>query len=141
MHKFQLNAASSALLGRSWAIEEETLIGSSERCQVQISADGVSERHAKVLLAEGRLSIEDLHSATGTWVNGERVVQTSLASGDEIRIGPHRLLVQAPGLRPQRLIRPQVQQRGSQAWIGWLAALLAVLVAAAWYYQLPPFNG
>ncbi len=136
MHKFQLNAASSSLLGRSWQLDEETLIGSAEQCQVQINAEGISGRHARVVLLEGRLSIEDLASETGTWVNGERVVQTSLASGDEIRIGPHRLLVQAPGLRPERIIRPEVpvQPKSSKAWIGWLAALLAVLAGAAWYY-------
>ena len=141
MHKFQLNAASSALLGRSWALDEETLIGSAEQCQVQISADGISAHHAKVILQAGRLSIEDLHSETGTWVNGERVAQSSLASGDEIRIGPHRLLVQAPGLRPERVIHPEVRRQGSKAWMGWLAALLAILAVAVWYYELAPFSG
>ncbi len=141
MHEFQLNAASSALMGRSWAIEAETLIGSSEQCHVCISADGVSHRHAKVVLREGRLTIEDLDSETGTWINGERVSKTSLASGDEIRIGPHRLLLQAPGLRPERIIVPEVSQPASHAWLGWLGALLAILAIAAWYFRLGPFVG
>ena len=106
MHKFQLNAASATLMGKSWPLVEETLIGSSGQCHVQISAEGIAASHAKVILNEGRLSIEDLNSETGTWLNGERVSQSSLASGDEIRIGPHRLLVQAPGLRPERVIQP-----------------------------------
>ncbi len=138
MHKFQLNAASSALMGRSWVIENETLIGSSEQCQVQIRADGISQVHAKIVLEEGRIDIEDLDSATGTWLNGERVVKASLASGDEIRIGPHRLLVQAPGLRPQRVIAAETGQPASRSWLAWVAVLLALLAVAAWYFRLFP---
>ena len=134
MHKFQLNAASSSLMGRSWPLTEETLIGSSDDCQVQISAEGISTRHARVILLDGRLSLEDLQSESGTWLNGERIQQANLTSGDEIRIGQHRLLVQAPGLRPERVIQPEVPQQASRAWMGWLAALLAILVMAAWYY-------
>jgi pSer/pThr/pTyr-binding forkhead associated (FHA) protein len=138
MHQFQLNAASSALMGRSWPLEQETVIGSSEQCAVQISGEGISPRHAVVKLHEGRLSIEDLNSPTGTWVNGERVQQTSLASGDEIRLGPHRLLLQAPGLRPERVIVPEVRGRRSRAWVGWLVAALAAAAVTAWYFQLLP---
>jgi pSer/pThr/pTyr-binding forkhead associated (FHA) protein len=141
MHKFQLNAASSALLGKSWSLEGETLIGSSQQCHVLISAEGISPRHAMVILDEGRLSIEDLDSATGTWVNGERIVKSSLASGDEIRIGPHRLLLQAPGLRPQRVIRPEAAQPASRPWLAWLALLLTATAVAAWYFRLVPFVG
>jgi pSer/pThr/pTyr-binding forkhead associated (FHA) protein len=82
-----------------------------------------------------------LNSPTGTWVNGERVQQTSLASGDEIRLGPHRLLLQAPGLRPERVIVPEVQGRRSRAWVGWLVTALAAAAVTAWYFQLLPVVG
>ncbi len=51
---------------------------------------GVSRRHARLLLSEGRCYIEDLESANGTFVNRERITAKTpcvLQSGDEIRLG------------------------------------------------------
>jgi pSer/pThr/pTyr-binding forkhead associated (FHA) protein len=51
---------------------------------------GVSRRHAKIYHLTGRFFIEDLDSANGTFVNGERLVPYlpyPLQSGDELRLG------------------------------------------------------
>ena len=46
--------------------------------------------------------MKNLANAAETLLNGEVVEQASLASGDEIRIGNCRWVLQAPGLRPQK---------------------------------------
>jgi hypothetical protein len=48
----------------------------------------VSRRHAEIALADGRLTVEDLNSVNGTFVNGERVPALAprpLSDGDELR--------------------------------------------------------
>jgi hypothetical protein len=48
----------------------------------------VSRRHAEIALADGRLTVEDLNSVNGTFVNDERVPALRprpLGNGDELR--------------------------------------------------------
>jgi DNA-binding winged helix-turn-helix (wHTH) protein len=54
----------------------------------------VSRLHARIVVSESSVTIEDLGSRNGTFVNGRRLDALSpLASGDEVRIGPDRLVV------------------------------------------------
>jgi ABC-type multidrug transport system ATPase subunit len=59
----------------------------------------VSRTHARIILRDGELVIEDLASTTGTFVNGQRVEQKPLREGDMIRIGPHCMVVKAGRLQ------------------------------------------
>ncbi len=48
----------------------------------------ISRRHAELTPDNGRWLINDLHSANGTYVNGERIAKpTVLRSGDQVRTG------------------------------------------------------
>jgi hypothetical protein len=53
----------------------------------------VSRTHARIVVRDGELLIEDMASTTGTFVNGQRVEQQSLREGDTIRIGPVRMVL------------------------------------------------
>jgi uncharacterized RDD family membrane protein YckC len=54
----------------------------------------VSRTHALILANDGRLSLRDLNSSNGTYVNGTRVMtETELADGDRITIGESELHV------------------------------------------------
>ena len=56
-----------------------------------LNHSSVSRRHARLTRFHGRLYIEDLNSANGTWVNGRRIQQfvpTVLAPGDTVTLGP-----------------------------------------------------
>lgn len=50
---------------------------------------GVSRKHARLKMQDNRLTIEDLNSANGTYVNGRRVdiIPTRIRDGDQIRFG------------------------------------------------------
>jgi len=64
-----------------------------------------------------------------------------LQSGDEIQFGTSRFVLQAPGLKPARVL-DQVPARRSSAW-KWLAAAgLAVAAGAAgWWFLIGPGAG
>jgi pSer/pThr/pTyr-binding forkhead associated (FHA) protein len=70
----------------------ELLLGRSPECTLQLPAAGASRRHATVALHDGKAVLKDLGSTNGTFVNGERVSEATLRSGDRIRIGGLEIL-------------------------------------------------
>ena len=57
----------------------------------------VSRRHARVSVSGDQIAIEDLGSANGTYVNGQRITTaTALRAGDRVTIGGTVLEVAAP---------------------------------------------
>jgi predicted component of type VI protein secretion system len=71
------------------------LIGRAEDCQLRPQSDLVSRHHCTIVLAEGEVSIKDLGSRNGTFVNDERVeAERVLKSGDKLKVGPLEFDVQ-----------------------------------------------
>ncbi len=65
-----------------------TLIGRQQGAGIQIEDPGVSRRHAELHLGrEGQISIRDLGSRNGTFLNGTKILESPLHDGDKIRIG------------------------------------------------------
>jgi pSer/pThr/pTyr-binding forkhead associated (FHA) protein len=66
----------------------ETHIGRSPDCEVSINDHLMSRRHARVVVDAEGVTIEDLESANGTFVNGSRIRGSHrLAVGDKLRLG------------------------------------------------------
>ncbi len=64
-----------------------------KRCELTLSDSRCSQQHALLYESfDGSLRIKDLHSTNGTYLNGERVTDSSLRVGDEIRIGRCHLI-------------------------------------------------
>jgi pSer/pThr/pTyr-binding forkhead associated (FHA) protein len=77
-------------------VESGTTIG-REGCDITLSDPDVSRRHAEIEIAAGELSIVDLGSTNGTFVNGDRIdQQRRLRDGDEVRIGSTIWRLRAP---------------------------------------------
>ncbi|MBI5783468.1 MAG: GGDEF domain-containing protein [Gammaproteobacteria bacterium] len=73
--------------------DKELKIGRAPENDVFIRDQSVSQHHARVVLTPaGAVSIEDLGSTNGTYVNGEKVVRHALWDGDKVHIGPHHAL-------------------------------------------------
>lgn len=69
--------------------EGENVLGRGADSLVWIEAQGVSRRHARILVAAGLATLEDLGSKNGTFVNDVRLTApVALRDGDELRIGP-----------------------------------------------------
>ena len=71
---------------------ERTTIGRSPECNIFLDDVTVSRKHAVLIEENGEVSIEDLGSLNGTFVNRRRIeAPTRLQSGDEVQIGKYRL--------------------------------------------------
>lgn len=74
--------------------QRQTLVGRSRRCTIVLSSRLASREHCVLERSGAALTLIELGSKNGTWVNGERVSRRrQLATGDEIRIGSDHLEV------------------------------------------------
>lgn len=84
---------------------EETFIGRHSDCSLRIPSAEVSRRHCLLSFHDGYLSVEDLDSVNGTFLNGERVTgKQPVRPGDLLGIGPVTFAVQyeaEPGALPE----------------------------------------
>jgi len=67
--------------------DKQIVIGRSSELDMVLVEDMVSRKHAKIQVSNGAITIEDLGSTNGTFVNGEKVKQARLKEGDRILIG------------------------------------------------------
>jgi DNA-binding winged helix-turn-helix (wHTH) protein len=66
----------------------EHLAGRDAECALAVDAGTVSRRHARITVASGAATIEDLDSTNGTHVKGVRISgPTRLEPGDELALG------------------------------------------------------
>jgi len=65
----------------------ELVIGRSVELDLVLIEDMVSRKHARLTLAPAGITIADLGSTNGTFVNGEKVRKAQLKEGDRILIG------------------------------------------------------
>ena len=73
----------------------ETVIGRDPLSTVCLDAAGVSRRHARIVVEEARVLLEDLGSKNGTLLGDARVSQAVLQDGDRIHLGPVLLVYRA----------------------------------------------
>lgn len=83
------------------------VIGRSAVCQLVIDDARASRRHARIVVGKGAVSIEDLGSINGVFVNGHRVQgKQPLEDGDRIGIGGTELVLKLGGPTSSRRDRP-----------------------------------
>ena len=91
------------------------LIGRHPECDIQIDSRKVSRRHCCIAQVGDSLLVRDLGSTNGIRINGIRVLEGRLKSGDELTIGNSRFQVRwdslaaGPGARPpvaREVVRP-----------------------------------
>jgi sigma-B regulation protein RsbU (phosphoserine phosphatase) len=64
------------------------VVGRSSDCQIPLTDNAISRRHAEFVLEKDRLVVRDLGSTNGTFVNGNRLDgETTIGRGDQIRFG------------------------------------------------------
>jgi pSer/pThr/pTyr-binding forkhead associated (FHA) protein len=74
--------------------QRQTLVGRSSRCTIVLESRLASREHCVLERSGAAVTLIELGSKNGTWVNGERVTRRrQLATGDEIRIGSDHLEV------------------------------------------------
>ena len=97
--RYALRFISGKYQGGEYPLAEgqEIVIGRSSELDMVLVEEMVSRKHARIALSGGTISIEDLGSTNGTFVNGEKVQQGTLREGDRVLIGTNILkVVSAP---------------------------------------------
>src|SRR4051794_9570738 len=74
---------------------EETVVGRQKGCDLRIPSAEVSRRHCILSTQKGYLTVEDLESANGTYVNDQLIAgKQAVRPGDRITIGPVTFLAE-----------------------------------------------
>ncbi|NNN02141.1 MAG: FHA domain-containing protein [Acidimicrobiaceae bacterium] len=93
-HSGQLVVATGPQAGSRFdLVNETTTTGRHESSDVLLDDVSVSRHHAVFTrTSSGRITVRDLNSLNGTYVNGARVEETTLHSADEVQIGKFKLV-------------------------------------------------
>lgn len=138
--KFVLRGVSGAAFGKTFAVGKEMIIGRQQDCDIPVPAEEISRHHAKVKPTADGLSVEDMGSANGTFINGKRVQQGLLKPGEELRLDTIRFLLIAPGVEIPKAAapsQPAADETSGPPWgliIGGL--VIAAVVIAGLVYAL-----
>lgn len=74
--------------GLAFAVNGATVIGRSDQADVKLEDPYASEFHLRLVSQDGSLTVSDLGSTNGTYVNGRRITTpTSLQRGDALQVG------------------------------------------------------
>lgn len=71
------------------------VLGRGDECDITLGGLLVSHRHCQFVGSGEAYAVQDLGSANGTYVNGERVEQQTLSDGDRIAVVPYILIYRA----------------------------------------------
>lgn len=72
----------------------EVVFGRGQECGLVLAHSAVSRRHAALRSRGGHLTLVDLGSSNGTYLDGRRIVEpSSVKIGDTIEVGPFKLSV------------------------------------------------
>jgi DNA-binding winged helix-turn-helix (wHTH) protein len=89
--------------------EGENVVGRHPESDIWLDATSVSRLHARVVIAEGRATVEDRQSTNGTFVNGARITSRHpLVDGSTVTFGSEQVLFRewsdatAPATEPVR---------------------------------------
>lgn len=76
--------------------EDNQSLGRVSTNTIQLHDTEVSREHAKLEKNHGAFTLLDLQSSNGTFVNGERITEHTLRTGDQIQVGKTLLLFTGP---------------------------------------------
>ncbi len=150
--KYVIRGVSGPYFGKTYPLRGTTVFGRHADCDIRINDEGISRRHAEIVVTPEGLLVRDLDSSNGTFVNGERVKEHALKVGDEVRFDSLRFLIQNPAMPEKNsnargkaasaaasgsaaVPTSQPVASGGQAgkWVFTVLVLTAAAAAAAWY--------
>jgi two-component system, cell cycle response regulator len=89
-----ISGKSAAGIGRMFKLDKpEMIVGRSVEAHIQVEDDGISRKHAKIVMGPtGHYQLVDLGSTNGTFLNGTRVHIAEMMDGDKIQVGSNTVL-------------------------------------------------
>ena len=101
-HAWSLIADASWLSGQEFPIIGEPgqaiTIGRSAQCDIVFPGTHLSRAHAQITIGDGQLTIRDMGSANGTFVNDRKITEAQVHAGDRVRLDVYSFRVFGPGI-------------------------------------------
>ena len=93
------------------------VVGRAPTSGLVLLATEVSRAHCQIVLANGAVTVTDLESTNGTFVNGERINRvTDLSPGAIVQVGPYQLTyAQMPATNVEGTMRTAAETAAQQA--------------------------
>ena len=137
-----LVATQGPLKGARYPVGSEGLtLGRDDDCEVVIADPNVSRYHARLVLHNAAIWVQDAGSRNGVFVNETRVVRhKQLGPGDELVIGVHGFTLELDAvIEPDSsmvmpAVEPPVERQPVLKIVLGLIAVLAV-IGAAWFFK------
>jgi len=84
----RLVVLTEGLTGRTYELKvDKTTVGRVEDNAFQIPEPSVSSYHCEILLRGDQVVVKDLDSTNGTFINGQKISESPLKSGQILRLG------------------------------------------------------
>lgn len=90
------------------------VVGRQEGSNIRLRSASVSRQHCEFIVDDAGVSVKDLGSSNGTFVNKRRVTQTALAAGDLVCVGHHIFVLKVDG-QPAEVSAADAVKRGMVA--------------------------
>src|SRR4051794_1068209 len=107
---------SAGLTGRTHELKvDKTTVGRVEDNTFQIAEPSVSSHHCELILQGSDILVRDLGSTNGTFINGEKVSESVLKTGQILRLGQIEMRLESDAAAPaskKALDQTMVMQRG-----------------------------
>lgn len=138
-----LRGVSGESFGRVLPLSGRMVVGRGSSADIVFNADEISRQHAVIEVAGDEVRVQDMESANGTFVNGERIKKHVLKRGDEIAFDKLRFRLEAgpsrkssPRAAPSPPAREPAASNGGRGVMPWLIAsggVVALLAAVVWW--------
>lgn len=132
--KFVLRGVSGAVFSKVFPVTGPVVIGRAAECDISVPADEMSRRHALVRPTQEGVSVEDLGSSNGTFINNKRIQQSFMHPGDELRLDAVRFILVAPGMEmpatPPQPVKPASAAPSAQKLQMWASIMLTLAAIA-----------
>lgn len=66
----------------------KAIVGRDSDADLQIPLAEVSRRHCEISIKKDKVSVRDLGSSNGTYINNKRIQQATLSAGNTLTVGP-----------------------------------------------------
>lgn len=100
-----------------WLVDKSYAVGRADDNQLVLDDPSISARHARILAQNQIYMLRDLGSERGTYVNGHRITQKALFTGDVVRIGDIELEVIDPLLDPKTALEQKWSLVACSSWL------------------------
>ncbi len=110
---WSLIADSSWLSGQEFPIigqpDDMITIGRSAQCDIVFPGTHLSRLHAEIIINYSSLTIKDMGSANGTYINDKKITSEQIYAGDRIRLDVYSFRVFGPGINLPKSATTSIQ--------------------------------